>query len=85
MTDTTDELERAIERLKGDLSEGEGPFVVVYNDDVQLLLSERAELLATVEKMRELLRCIVETHSSEFDAVLMADRIRAELTTGEEK
>ena len=54
---TLDELERAVERLNRAverLTDGMGKygFANVYNDDVQLLLSERAELLATVERMR---------------------------------
>ena len=55
---TLDELERSVERLNRAverLSGGMGKygFANVYNDDVQLLLSERAELLATVERMRK--------------------------------
>ena len=54
---TLDELQRSVERLNRAverLSSGMGKygFANVYNDDVQLLLSERAELLATVERMR---------------------------------
>ena len=49
---TLDELQRAVERLTSDLAEAEGPFTVVYSSDLRLLLSERAELLATVERMR---------------------------------
>ena len=57
------------------------------NDDVQLLLSERAELLATVERMRPLLiECLSDYGHRDFtDRYGMADRIRAALTTGEEK
>lgn len=47
---TPDELDRAVERLSGGM--GKYGFANVYNDDVQLLLSERAELLATVERLR---------------------------------
>jgi len=55
---TLDELERAVERLNRAverLSGGMGKygFANVYNDDVQLLLSERAELLDTVKIPRE--------------------------------
>ena len=54
---TLDELQRSVERLNRAverLSSGMGKygFANVYNDDVQLLLSERADLLATVERMR---------------------------------
>ena len=45
-----EERERAVERLSGGM--GKYGFANVYNDDVQLLLSERAELLATVERLR---------------------------------
>ena len=55
------------------------------NDIAEAILSERAELLATVERMRDLLLCIATTPSDEFDAVVVADRIRADLTTGEDK
>ncbi len=57
---TLDELQRSVERLNRAverLSSGMGKygFANVYNDDVQLLLSERAELLATVERLRQAL------------------------------
>lgn len=62
---TLDELERSVERLNRAverLSGGMGKygFANVYNDDVQLLLSERAELLATVERMREVINTLLE-------------------------
>jgi len=89
---TLDELERAVERLNRAverLSSGMGKygFANVYNDDVQLLLSERAELLATVERMRGAL----EAFSKEYDGFMDGDghpcptlaRARAALTTGE--
>lgn len=89
---TLDELERAVERLNRAverLSGGMGKygFADVYNDDVQLLLSERAKLLATVERMRPLLiECLSDYGHRDFtDRYGMADRIRAALTTGEEK
>jgi len=47
---SVERLNRAVERLSGGM--GKYGFANVYNDDVQLLLSERAELLATVERMR---------------------------------
>ncbi len=85
----TEERERAVERLTyPDLGydfEGDLMGWLVDKDDLRLLLSERAELLATVERMRDLLLCIATTPSDEFDAVVVADRIRADLTTGEEK
>jgi hypothetical protein len=81
---TPDELQRAVERLKKAVVFAEGASLVDH-EDIDLLLSERAELLAAVERMRDLLLCIATTPSDEFDAVVVADRIRADLTTGEEK
>jgi hypothetical protein len=81
---TPDELQRAVERLKKAVVFAEGASLVDH-EDIDFLLSERAELLAAVERMRDLLLCITTTPSDEFDAVVVADRIRAALTTGEEK
>lgn len=51
-----DELQRAVERLSlapGRMEPRTGFYTsMVRLDDLQLLLSERAELLATVERMR---------------------------------
>ena len=92
---TLDELERSIERLNRAverLSGGMGKygFANVYNDDVQLLLSERAELLAAVEGMRAMLSGIkwrsIDRDNMEFSATITCwqmDAIRAALTTGE--
>jgi hypothetical protein len=94
---TLDELQRSVERLNRAverLSSGMGKygFANVYNDDVQLLLSERAELLATVERLRQALWPFAQvkpTADSGFVNIcaLNADVIaaRAALTTGEEK
>lgn len=96
---TLDELERSVERLNRAverLSGGMGKygFANVYNDDVQLLLSERAELLATVERLRgvletKLLEAKINCDGSEV-SVAYADGVidtynaaRAALTTGE--
>ena len=95
---TLDELERAVERLNRAverLSSGMGKygFANVYNDDVQLLLSERAKLLATVERMRGALEELID-HAEEcmgrldyHDAGMLGDEpikeARAALTTGE--
>lgn len=51
---TPDELQRAIERLSNGM--GKYGFANVYNDDVQLLLSEHTKLLATVKRLRGALR-----------------------------
>ena len=100
---TLDELERSVERLNRAverLSAGMGKygFANVYNDDVQLLLSERAELLATVERMRGGLTNaaaalgkaaeIFGGYGHNITARVMsmeAQEARAALTTGEEK
>ena len=81
---TPDELQRAVERLKKAVVFAEGASLVDH-EDIDLLLSERAELLAAVERMRDLLLCIATTPSDEFDAVVVAGWMRADLTTGEEK
>lgn len=62
---TLDELQRSVERLNRAverLTDGMGKygFANVYNDDIRLLLSERAELLATVERMREVINTLRE-------------------------
>ena len=56
-----DELERAVERLTVDLNRlPSAAGSVVLKADLRILLSERAELLATVEKMRVALEGFVE-------------------------
>ena len=100
---TLDELQRSVERLNRAverLSSGMGKygFANVYNDDVQLLLSERAELLADVERMRGGLTNaaaalgkaaeIFGGYGHNITARVMsmeAQEARAALTTGEEK
>ena len=79
---SVERLNRAVERLSGGM--GKYGFANVYNDDVQLLLSERAELLATVERLRVALERIADPRNIHFagDAQVVA---RAALTTGEEK
>ncbi len=91
---TRDELERAVKRLKEDLlfahetakkHGGTADRSMFSVTDLRLLLSERAELLATVERMRPLLHeCLGDYgHRNFTDRHGMADRIRAALTTGE--
>ena len=88
---TLDELERSVERLNRAverLSGGMGKygFANVYNDDVQLLLSERAKLLATVERMRGGLEKIASHNQPSHAGFDHARQIaRAALTTGEDK
>lgn len=61
---TPDELERAVERVENEVFTCErGGLIrapVVTLADLRLLLSERAELLATVERMRVALEGFVE-------------------------
>jgi hypothetical protein len=80
---------------------GKYGFANVYNDDVQLLLSERAELLATVERLEATLArkadegmLVLETlaalspnyaHRHVKEGLRMARLDRAALTTGKEK
>ena len=90
-----DELERAVERLLDHADSvdrfGSGGIVhPVDTDDLRLLLSERAELLATVERMRE---ALMAAQSFIADGGLAEDvvgasiycQVTAALTTGEEK
>ena len=91
---SVERLNRAVERLKGGM--GKYGFANVYNDDVQLLLSERAELLATVERMRgglepfALYYDLNDCDEREDDDALEVPirdlrQARAALTTGEDK
>ena len=96
---SVERLNRAVERLSGGM--GKYGFANVYNDDVQLLLSERAELLATVERLETALiqkadegMLVLETlaalspnhaHRHVKEGLVMARQARAALTTGEEK
>ena len=93
MTDAPDELEQAVSYLKGELADADRHkwlTATVDADDLRLLLSERAELLATVEGMRGALgdwaeRIDAQTWrigTSSLDAVISEMR-RAALTTGE--
>lgn len=80
---TLDQLERAVRRLNGDLLyAGFAPTAVTRTPDLRLLLSERAELLATVERMRGALERIADPRNIHFagDAQVVA---RAAVTTGE--
>ena len=90
---TPDELERAVDRLKAGLRADVGT-AIVSDRDLRLLLSERAELLAAVERMRGALETIKnrtnphpdDTVSDTAKDALKANHIaRAALTTGEEK
>ena len=87
----TEERERAVERLKKAVVFAEGASLVDH-EDIDCLLSERAELLATVEMMRLALWPFAQvkpTADSGFVNIcaLNVDVIaaRAALTTGEEK
>ena len=73
-----EERERAVERLSGGM--GKYGFANVYNDDLRLLLSERAELLAAVERMRGGLESIAAYYPPGHRIEELA---RTALTTGE--
>ena len=96
---TPDELQRAVERLSlapGRMEPRTGFYTsMVRLDDLQLLLSERAELLATVERMREIMSRLVALPVATRELVYLDKGIgtktpdgvwldaRAALTTGE--
>ena len=104
---TQDELERAVERLNRAVerltraaARASGVRAFVDEGDLDLLLSERAELLATVERMRGALEAIRDFDTAYFesesrfgyietiecmDAEAVRALARAALTTGEEK
>lgn len=82
---TPDELQRAVERLKKAVVFAEGASLVDH-EDIDLLLSERAELLAAVERMRAGLEKIASPNQPSRAGFDYAQQIaRAALTTGEEK
>ena len=96
---TNEERKRAVERVENEVFTCErGGLIrapVVTLADLRLLLSERAELLGAVERMRGALIDLIE-HAEEcmasmyyHDAGMLGDepvkRARAALTTGEEK
>ena len=97
---TPDELQRAVDRLDFRAATGAAALagvVTVTTDDLRLLLSERAELLAAVERMRGGLEEIEKLPRlsigpvDDFDRGARAARLnaadiaRAALTTGEGK
>ena len=95
---TPDELQRATERLEAGLYAAPGT-AIVSDRDLRLLLSERAELLATVERLETALiekadegMLVLETlaalspnnaHRHVKEGLAMARQARAALTTGE--
>ena len=91
-----EELERAVERLadveavlrlgQGGIARGTG-YARRVASDLRALLSERAELLAAVERMRGALRLALPYVEDASDSASPADQeiVRAALTTGEEK
>ena len=95
---TNEELERAVERLTEDAKRlgCNSSSAVVSKADLRLLLSERAELLAAVERMRgalgtKLAEAKINCNGSKV-SVAYADGVidtynaaRAALTTGEDK
>ena len=97
---TPDELQRAVERLKKAVVFAEGASLVDH-EDIDFLLSERAELLAAVERLETALiqkadegMLVLETlaalspnhaHRHVKEGLAMARQARAALTTGEGK
>ena len=80
-----DELQRAVERLTAHLTANHAMTLggaVVRTSDLRLLLSERAELLAAVERMRGGLEKITTNYGPGHLAHQIA---RAALITGEKK
>ena len=97
---TPDELNQAVRRLNGDLLyAGFAPTAVTRTPDLRLILSERAKLLATVERMREeldvaavhlqiaggWLREAGDDGQRANELLRASNRARAALTTGEYK
>ena len=89
---TNEELERAVERLTADLTANHAMTLggaVVRTSDLRLLLSERAELLAAVERMRVALKFYAVEHEFPSDGPWGVNSddagavARAALTTGE--
>ena len=79
-------IDQAVERLKADLAAWEmGGVCMSRGDDIRLLLSERAELLAAVERMRVALEGIAKspTQWDDPEPWELRDIARAALTTGE--
>ena len=87
---TLDELERAVERLTRAIIRASGAALVDY-EDLRALLSERAELLAAVDRMRGALEAFityVENDATEGVSIMLdydtaVTKARAALTTGE--
>ena len=89
---TNEELERAVERLNSRLGvDADWPIALVKRSDLRALLSERAELLAAVERMRGALIFYAD-HPPVFPpsdgpwgvgSTDFGQRARAALTTGE--
>lgn len=98
---TPDELQRAVERATEEARlavECSWPWAVLHLSDLRLLLSERTELLAAVERMREIMSRLVALPVAESQLVYLDKGIgtktpdgvwlearAAALTTGEEK
>ena len=96
MTNTPDELNQAVSYLKGELADADRHkwlTATIDADDLRLLLSERADLLATVERMRGALEELIDLAEEcmgrldYHDAGMLGDEpikeARAALTTGE--
>ena len=92
---TLDELERAVKRVENEVStcwRRRGGAPVVTLADLRILLSERAELLATVERMREELETFAQAKPTSANGFVNISGRNvyvfaacSALTTGEEK
>ena len=87
---SVERLNRAVERLTRAAARASGVRAFVDEGDLDLLLSERAELLAAVEKMRGALMAaqsfIADGGLAETDpGASIYRQVTAALTTGEEK
>ena len=92
-------IESAVERLTEKAKEHEWDWVDVHPFDLRSILSERAELLATVERLEtaliqkadegmlvlEMLAALSPNHAHRYvkEGLAMARQARAALTTGE--
>ena len=88
---TPDEVQRAVERLEENVKRHSSPadYAFVKKTDIRLLLSERADLLATVQRMRgtiEMANNIANGYytSYEFDAEDTVRRL-IDVLSGEDK
>ena len=93
---TNEELDRAVERLEAAIARyPREPRLRTDKADLRLLFSERAELLAAVERMRGTIERLASSEAFDVPQAIdgplaqelrmRLDYARAALTTGEEK